>query len=310
MHGIFGTSKDLSYLAKKLELGGFIVLKSKSNEFHRSLAGVQTAARNLRNEIAEAKTAHKGLTKISFVGNSLGGIFARAVLKDIFNEGDKTCLGLYPTLFMTIATPHLGVRYYTFLDERGIHVPLILKTITANVLQASGKELFGTDSMVLNESLIYQLALQESYLEPLRAFRRRRLYANVDLDFVVPLGTAALMDDGRVSSIRRMYSGKYGIVDTISDAFEEDMKYGSIGGGGRRRSWHGAAEERHMSAMRRSLNSVGWEKVLVHFPGTLPNAHNKICALNKYGSVVDKLLGYPEGEFVMDHAAAWFAEHR
>lgn len=202
------------------------------------------------------------------------------------------------------------MRYYTFLDERGIHVPLSLKSTIAHVLQTSGKELFGTDSMVLNESLIYQLATEEGYMDPLRAFEKRRLYANVALDFVVPLGTAALMDDQVVSAVRKTHKGQYGIVDIISSAAEEDMKYKSQVPYMRHRNWHSADEEQHMQQMRQALNSVGWEKVLVRFKGVAPNAHNKICALNKYGSVVDRLLGYHEGEFVMDHAADWFVHNK
>lgn len=110
-HGIFGTSKDLSYLGSKLEQGGFVVLKSKSNEFHRSLAGVNMAARNIRKEIEDVKLAHRGLSKISFVGNSLGGIFARVLLKEIFNTEDKTCLGLIPSLFMVSVCSCVCMEY-------------------------------------------------------------------------------------------------------------------------------------------------------------------------------------------------------
>jgi hypothetical protein len=61
------------------------------------------------------------------------------------------------------------------------------------------------------------------------------------------------------------------------------------------------AEER----MEEALDAVGWEKVLVHFNSPLPLSHNKICALNKYPSWLNGLLGFEEGQFVMDQAADW-----
>ena len=59
--------------------------------------------------------------------------------------------------------------------------------------------------------------------------------------------------------------------------------------------------------MRESLHSVGWERVIVHFPGTIPLAHNKIAALSKFTSAVDKWLGFPEGRYLMDSAVAWLS---
>eukprot|EP01041_Mallomonas_annulata_P012547 gene12547-26425_t len=76
-HGILGTSRDLEYLSLKLESRGCTVLKSSVNENLRSLYGIRTGGKNLAEEILEICRQNRNLQYISFVGNSLGGLYAR-----------------------------------------------------------------------------------------------------------------------------------------------------------------------------------------------------------------------------------------
>lgn len=160
--GLMGGPNDLSFLCKQLEsLGGesIVVLSSNCNEFVKTTHGISRGGRSLAKEIVsfieklsqqEAKTT---LQYISFVGNSLGGLYARYAVKELFDEDKGTIAGLTPSHFMvfkclcfimikyklcfvdkTVATPHLGVRDYTFLDEAGVFVPSAIKMAVANLL--------------------------------------------------------------------------------------------------------------------------------------------------------------------------------
>ena len=57
--------------------------------------------------------------------------------------------------------------------------------------------------------------------------------------------------------------------------------------------------------MANGLRSVTWKHVNVCFPGASPLAHNKICALQR-NKLVEGL--FKEGEFIVDHQAAYLLE--
>ena len=99
-HGIFGSAYDLSYLANKLEGNGFTVLRSNSNEAHRSLVGIERAADRLKDEILSTLQSKSFLSDISFVGNSLGGMITRFVIKLLYDSDSRTIAGLRPAKFM------------------------------------------------------------------------------------------------------------------------------------------------------------------------------------------------------------------
>lgn len=119
-----------------------------------------------------------------------------------------TVAGLEPSVFMTIAAPHLGVRNFTYVP---LHPKL--KPLASAYAGKSGSDLFmltsntsGSGEAVTSEtgesdglarmSLLYEMATSEEYLTPLKAFRRRRAYANRRGDFMVPYSTAAFVEPG------------------------------------------------------------------------------------------------------------------
>lgn len=161
----------------------------------------------------------------------------------------------------------------------------------------SGNELFGLDSELVEKRLLHVMGTNEIYLTPLRAFRLRRLYANIDNDFVVPLGTAAFVPKVEVARLRSTNQDRYGI-----NAMVDEFDIQSASQNGLLKD-----EDRYYLDMIQGLNSMSWEKLLVRFPGFWPDAHNKICAMTKYTPFIDELLGFPQGRFVMDDAANWFS---
>eukprot|EP01035_Chromulina_nebulosa_P017317 gene17317-22858_t len=305
-----GYSSDLDYLARSLKSSGCLVLQSTSNEGIKSLNGLNDSANRLADEIISFKSNNNDIKRISFVGNSLGGLFTRYVIKLLYDIADNSIAGLEANKFLTIASPHLGVRQYTFIDDYGINGYLSsfdsffakvfkkdsnkltddLKLLVSNLFQATGNELFLSDNNNITSTLLYEMATSNDYLKPLQSFYKRRLYANLQNDFMVPLGTAAILPDDTVKKFRTSYSNNKGIVRIFS-SLHSDNTCGS--------------NSDHLNEMINSLNNIGWEKVIVSFPGFIPMAHNKIAAVEKFPNTLDKLLGFPEGQFVMDNASEW-----
>lgn len=298
-HGIMGTGDDLGYLANLLETGGCMVLKSRSNENFKSFNGIKACGEALAKEILSCVQRNLNLKRISFVGNSLGGLYARYSISILFSERDGTIAGLMPYRFMSIATPHLGVRNWTFTDDHGYPAPDMIKRIAANVMMTTGKDIFGfKEDNSDEESLLFRMATESSFLAPLRSFSDRRLYGNLKRDLVVPLGTAAFINDDLVQELRKKHSAASGLihVQTTPVHREEDFY---------ERTQLVNNQDR-TTAMIDCLDSLGWEKIVVNFPGCLPLAHNQICALNRHPKwLFGNLLGFAAGEFVMDNACSW-----
>lgn len=72
-----GSSNDLTYLAHKLRDEGYLVLQSKANELQHSLLGIADGAKKLKEEVLTVQSKNPKLERISLIGNSLGGLFAR-----------------------------------------------------------------------------------------------------------------------------------------------------------------------------------------------------------------------------------------
>ena len=97
-----GSQTDLNYLSSLLEKNGCKVLKSKSNEKYKSIDGIVTGGQLLAKEILDYKKETPNLNKISFVGNSLGGLYARSAIKVLFDSKTELIAGLQPYNFMVV----------------------------------------------------------------------------------------------------------------------------------------------------------------------------------------------------------------
>lgn len=142
--------------------------------------GVQAGGERLAEEIKRVVAAHPTLKDISFVGNSLGGLYSRYCLSLLYDREKKTIAGLQPITFLTIASPHLGVRRFL-----AVQVPDRLHFTAPLFLGATGNDLFlrktnngngsgnGEDERVA--PLVYRMAQEERFMAPLAAFKHRRL---------------------------------------------------------------------------------------------------------------------------------------
>jgi len=93
---------------------------------------------------------------------------------------------LIPMVFVTTATPHLGVNQHTYVP-----LPRAAEYLIAFGLKKTGKDLFRFTRV------IEDLFRKDDYLEPLSNFRQRIAYINVyGTDFQVPTATAAFWVPG------------------------------------------------------------------------------------------------------------------
>jgi hypothetical protein len=90
---------------------------------------------------------------------------------------------IFPKLFFTTATPHLGVSEHTYIP-----VPKWAEWAIGNIMGPTGRDLF------LHSTLVRDMATEKIYLDPLRRFQYRVAYANAfGTDFQVPTSTAAFL---------------------------------------------------------------------------------------------------------------------
>jgi len=311
-NGLYGSAINLVVLEQKLRLiGGSDVLvhRATSNEGARTRDGVAAGGRRLAEEVKLIAEKHPSLLKLSLVGNSLGGLYARYAATELLNKTSGMMAGLIPDALVTTGSPHLGVRSYLFLP-----LPSLLLQLGGLVAGQSADDLLLQDDA--REPLLVRMCAENSmHRAALRAFRRRRLYANLIGDFMVPFGTAAIengcwgagIDDALHAStfLNRpdasfrdalVCSGKRDGVAVIFDnkelpdtAREESSTF----------------EEK----MWRGLSSVPWSKVAVAFHGTttFPFAHNKLPALRREGwrRGFEWIEQAQEGEGVMEHVAQY-----
>ncbi|KAI8469034.1 MAG: putative serine esterase-domain-containing protein [Monoraphidium minutum] len=96
---------------------------SESNARLATWDGVDVCGQRLADEVRALAAApgNGGLTRVSFVCHSMGGLMARYAVGALFNPASGTIAGLQPAHFVTLATPHFGC------DSDGVSaVPFIM----------------------------------------------------------------------------------------------------------------------------------------------------------------------------------------
>ncbi|XP_058095602.1 uncharacterized protein LOC131241011 isoform X6 [Magnolia sinica] len=137
VHGILASPSDWTYVEAELKrrLGSnFLIYASSSNTYTKTFTGIDGAGRRLADEVMQVVRKTESLKRISFLAHSLGGLFARYAIAALYSsnafgkpenpaghingnpEKSTNALklgaiaGLEPINFITLATPHLGVR--------------------------------------------------------------------------------------------------------------------------------------------------------------------------------------------------------
>lgn len=314
-HGMMGTFTDLNYLENLLLLPSassddIKVFKSAKNKQSNSLKGVQIGGEQLASEIIDLLNNEDGLAieTISFVGNSLGGIYARYAISLLHDFKTNLFINnIKPLAFVTIASPHLGVNHGQNYVEGDLqfYVPNAIKYLISLLFSMTGQDMFMLDRANIKDSILYKLATEKKFLIPLKLFKYRRLYANLQNDLLVTLSTASFIATDNAGELRKRYKDSHGIVTKLYTTGNDksptecsDVSDAST----------------VMSNMRKSLDNLGWTKVIVNFKNgklfqIFPLAHNKIAALTKYPLYFWNMFNFYEGKFVMEDLAEFLQQN-
>ncbi|GAX19281.1 hypothetical protein FisN_4Lh143 [Fistulifera solaris] len=196
VHGWMGNPSELRFLETTLnqlaqahhdtdQSTYFVVHSAKANDGNTMdgiAAGGGRVAVEVNGILADIQKNDKRQVSLSFVGNSLGGLYARYVLSEIsaIREGK-----IRPSVFCTIATPHLGVSEHTFWP-----IPRLLEQFIARTMMGTGRDLFRISNT------IDRMTTERRFVEPLREFSTRLAYINAhNTDFQVPTPTAGFLCD-------------------------------------------------------------------------------------------------------------------
>lgn len=127
VHGILASTSDWTYAQAELKrrLGRkSLIYASSCNAYIKTFAGIDGAGKRLADEVMLVVKRTESLKKISFIAHSLGGLIARYAVAVLFtpkvsyaantmpgcSSNKGLIAGLEPINFITLATPHLGVR--------------------------------------------------------------------------------------------------------------------------------------------------------------------------------------------------------
>jgi len=301
-HGLAGTPEDLRALARRMEAHpDALARRVECNAPLNSFDGVEAGARRAVDELRVVVRENPSLRYVTLYGNSLGGLYARFAAAVMWAEsGDGTMLGLRPCTFLTTATPHLGVGCYGFFRL----VPRVAQDLWARKLGRSIMELTVRDDEDGRRPLLARMADPSvrdplDFIGALGAFERRCAYANATNDFLVSYETASISPELLDAAVEREWRSM-----EAPQIVEEFVVEGTPMGE------HSALEEKGdeldvRRRMARGLRTLTWKHVNVAFPGDVPLAHNKICALQR-SEFLEKL--FKEGEFIVDHQAEYLLE--
>ncbi|KAK0579682.1 hypothetical protein LWI29_029773 [Acer saccharum] len=247
VHGIMASQSDWTYVEAELKrrLGrNFLIYASSCNSYTKTFTGVDGAGKRLADEVMQVVKKTESLKRISFLAHSLGGLFARYAVAVLYSptaldSGEPvdlsnskmadsqtacssrrgTIAGLEPVNFITLATPHLGVRGRKQLPFL-FGVPILEKLaapIAPILVGRTGSQLFLTDGKPNKPPLLLRMASDcedRQFLSSLGAFRCRILYANVSYDHMVGWRTSSIRRETElVKPPRRSLDGYKHVVD-------------------------------------------------------------------------------------------------
>ncbi|GAB4827193.1 hypothetical protein Ancab_034083 [Ancistrocladus abbreviatus] len=320
VHGILASPSDWTYFesALKKRLGkNFFIYVSSCNSYTKTFSGIDGAGRRLAEEVAQVVQKTKSLKKISFLSHSLGGLFARYAIAVLYSTdhlshgepGDSSkadcptgcgmIAGLEPINFITLATPHLGVRGRKQLPFL-LGVPFLekLAPLLAPVLVGqTGSQLFLTDDESRRPPLLLRMTSDcedGKFISALGAFKCRIIYANVFYDHMVGWQTSSVRRKNELpkSSWRSLDGYKHVVnVEYCPPVSSEGPHFPSEAAKAKEAAWttprtqstveyHDIMEEEMIC----SLQHLGWKKVDVSFHSAAWPffAHNNIHVKNEW----------------------------
>ncbi|KAF9121127.1 hypothetical protein BGW39_010832 [Mortierella sp. 14UC] len=185
---------------------------SSSSSLHNH---INTTDNNTDADNTNKKTSRK-VTQFSFLGYSLGGLIGRFAMglldmEKFFDPVEQGGQGIEPVYFVTMATPHLGIR-----KPPQTHFSKVFNYLSSRMLSRTGEQLQLIDDYANGKPILLAMSEPESiFVHALNKFKRRAIYCNVRNDRSVPFWTASFSDAdpfAELESLQIQYSSGYSSV--------------------------------------------------------------------------------------------------
>ncbi|KAI9255220.1 putative serine esterase-domain-containing protein [Phascolomyces articulosus] len=230
-HGLWGTASHMEFIEQQivenLDSKTIVVLNVECNEDKYTYDGVDICGNRLADNIQDhvkylADEENKKVTKLILIGYSLGGLMARYAVGILGKNGFFD--SIEPFLFVTFATPHLGVR-----RETKSKFAKVYNFVTGHMLSRTGEQLQLLDKFEnTNRPLLSIMAdPKRPFHQYLAKFKTRRIYANVTNDRTVPYWTAAIEPYNyfeKMKNVELSLDTEYPSVVTAFDVRQHDDK--------------------------------------------------------------------------------------
>jgi len=252
-----------------------IVVHSVRCNDNNTSDGIRRGGKRVADEVKEfmrqylmdhAELANNSIT-ISFIGNSLGGLYSRYAIslidcdllkRDLIPE--DLSYEVFFNVFCTTATPHLGESRNTYIP-----IPRFVEKVIGAGIGETGNDLFGSNS------LLREMSMDDQYLSPLRTFRKRIAYANAfGTDFPVPTATAAFLHNK--SDYPHVIENNPSFHSVLLDSSSDNLFFARFCCEQRpiaKRSPENPNGD-YMLQMSNNLDELGWTKVFVDTRDQLP----------------------------------------
>ena len=236
VHGFKGTEEDYAYLQTTVERQAHqnsnVVVHRSACNIGKTTDGIENGGKRLAEEVEEQINKIEGAVRLSFVANSMGGLYARNAIAHIDMER------VTPLIFCTTSTPHLGVCNHTYIP-----LPRWAETTIGNMMYDTGRDLF------CMTTIVHEMGTRDFYLDPLRKFHKRIAVGNAfATDSLVPVATAAFLSKNSDYEHITLPSKEAYLLTLQTEPGQDHDK-----------------EE-----MSQSLDSLGWTKIFLDLRDRIP----------------------------------------
>lgn len=173
-----------SFLRAAFDPADCVVVVSDVNNMMLTYFGIESCGSRLRDYVKEQCKLQPTATRISFIGHSLGGLMIRHCIGLLHDENffgdDRSKLQMRPALYVSIATPHLGVRC----------LEPIRQALARWAIRETGRALLVEDDAKL---LLRMSEPESNFIQGLKLFQLHA-YGNLVGDTLVPFETACICD--------------------------------------------------------------------------------------------------------------------
>ncbi|KAG0024806.1 hypothetical protein BGZ80_006080 [Entomortierella chlamydospora] len=179
---------------------------------------------NSHEDISVTSTSNntpKKVTQFSYIGYSLGGLIGRFVvglmdMEKFFDPVDEGGRGIEPFYFVTMATPHLGIRQPPKSTWSKMY-----NYVSSRMLSRSGEQMHMIDDYVDKKPLLLVMTEPDSiFIKALQRFKRRAVYCNIRNDRSVPFWTASFSDADPFHELEAMEIQYHSGYSSVIESFE------------------------------------------------------------------------------------------